>query len=100
MKMKDCARCGETPTVDHWRKPIPTDEYDFSVSCGSCNDGEPGQVIGWGRTREEAIEDWNTVQRCVDCWSEGEDLNSEGICSTCDRLAKRAKEEEARRDGP
>jgi hypothetical protein len=40
--------------TDHVRPPIPYSGYDWSATY---DDYQPGDAIGWGFTREGAIED-------------------------------------------
>lgn len=40
--------------TDHWRKPIPTDKFDWQAM----RDGyEPGDPVGVGSTEQAAIDD-------------------------------------------
>lgn len=46
----------EIPKIrtEHWPKPIPTDQFDWSAVA----DGyEPGDPIGYGKTEQDAIDD-------------------------------------------
>lgn len=47
-------RVGMTIRTDYWRKPIPTDRYDWSAVT---DDYEPGCPVGWGSTEADAIAD-------------------------------------------
>ena len=42
--------------TDYWPKPIPLRDFDWSAVDDDTYDG-PGSPIGFGRTRDDAIED-------------------------------------------
>lgn len=44
--------------TDYWRKPGPTDKFDWSASFDDDEPNDNGQMLtGYGRTEEEAIAD-------------------------------------------
>jgi len=53
--------------ADYWPKPIPTSRFDWTA----VTDGyEPGQPVGYGRTREEAIADLRQQLDEMDGWED------------------------------
>lgn len=42
--------------TEYWRKPVPTDKFDWSAIDDDTYDG-PGCPMGTGATEKEAIED-------------------------------------------
>lgn len=43
--------------TEYWRKPVPTDKFDWQAIESGTYDGEPGCPIGFGATEQEAIAD-------------------------------------------
>ena len=44
--------------TDYVYPPIPVRDWDWRAYDDDTYDGSPGQVTGWGRTEQEAIEDF------------------------------------------
>lgn len=57
---KPCERCGADATICYDPPPIPRRYFDWHVHCADLCQENRAQM-GWGETREAAINDWNTL---------------------------------------
>ena len=51
-------RAGEKIRTDYWRKPGPTNAFDWSATFDNDEPNDDGQMsVGYGATEQDAIED-------------------------------------------
>jgi hypothetical protein len=66
-------------TVEHINPPIPVRDFDYSAYV------DPEGIVGWGKTPEEAIQDYHMqVGQCGVCGEYHDEDSVPMICATGD----------------